>query len=269
MERILMLKINLLAITVTSLLSACASNSPPLAQETPLINKVAKGEPNHIKTSRSSVSVPAKSTCNMDMTTGRRPIPIVDFDNSVLDHSKGFLPNGAITCALTTDLLYPVKSMFRKYAEKGSFEGFDYEVRFNRGSIFLASSPNTAKWSISCKQDQMEDVVTCSMNKRGKLPLFVHLGSDGETTSFGLVTETYPSTEIAVKVGSNAKVAATSMGGLLSKSEITEQMKTNTTLITSYYDWPYKVKKVETHNIEGFSAGLTLMKKLHSESVFN
>jgi len=205
----------------------------------------------------------------MDMTTGRRPIPIVDFENSVLDHTKGFLPNGVITCKLGSDYAPIPKEKLRNYTEKGNFKGFDYKVRFNRGSIFLASAPNTAKWSISCKKDQMEDVVTCSMNKRGKAPLFVHLGSDGETTSLGLVTETYPNMEIAVKVGSNSKVAATSMGGLLSKSEITEQMKTNTTLITSYYDWPYKVKKVETHSIEGFSAGLILMKKLHRESIFN
>lgn len=269
MERISMLKINLLAITITSLLSACASNSPPLAQETPLMNEVAKGEPKHIKTSRYSVSVPVKSTCEMDMTTGRRPIPIVDFESSVLDHTKGFLPNGVKTCTLSTGIQIRVKEKFRDYTEQGSFEGFDYKVRFNRGSIFLTSSPNTAKWSISCKKDQMEDVVTCSMNKHGQAPLFVHLGSDGETATLGLVTETYPNMEIAVKVGSNAKVAETSMGGLLSRAEITEQMKTSNKLITSYYTWPYKTKKIETHNIEGFSAGLILMKKLHRESMFD
>ncbi len=263
-----MFKMNLLVITLTSLLSACASNSPPPAQEAPLMNKVTEGEPKHIKTSRSSVSVPAKSTCDMDMTTGRRPIPIVDFESSVLDHTKGFLPNGVKTCTLSTGIQSRVKEKFRDYTEQGNFEGFDYKVRFNRGSIFLASSPNTAKWRISCQKDQIEDVVTCSMKKFGKAPLFVHLGSDGETTSLGLVTETYPNMEIAVKVGSNAKVAETSMGGLLSRAEITEQMKTSNKLITSYYTWPSKVKKVETHSIGGFSAGLALMKKLHEEAKF-
>ena len=264
-----MLKTNLLAITLTSLLSSCATNSPSQAPETPLITKAIKDKPKRLTTSRAHFSAPVKNTCDMSMTRGRRPIPIVDFESSVLDHTKGFLPNGLITCALTTDLRYPIKEKFRNYTEKGNFEGFDYKVRFNRGSIFLASSPSTAKWRISCKKDAMENIVSCSMTKKGSVPLFIHLGSDGESASFGLLADTYPNTEIAVKVGSNTKISASSLAGILTKSEIIEQMKFNSTLITSYYNWPYKVKKVDNHSIEGFSAALILMKKLHRESIFN
>ena len=106
------------------------------------------------------------------------------------------------------------------------------------------------------------------MKKHGKVSLFIHLAPDGETTSLGLMTETYPDTESAIKLDRNDKIAATSMAGLLSKYEITEQMKSSNKLITSYYTWPYNVKKVEIHSIEGFSAGLTLMKKLHANSRF-
>ena len=195
-------------------------------------------------------------------------LPLVDFENSTLDYKKGFLPNGLLTCSVLPDSSYPTKYNVKHYYETGNFQGFDYKVGFSGGYIHLSSSPNTSKWKINCKKDAMESTVTCSMKKLGKVPLFVHLAPDGETTSLGLITETYPNTEIAVKVGNNDKIAATSMSGLLSKYEITEQMKSSNKLITSYYTWPYKVKKVEVHSIEGFSAGLALMKKLHAKSRF-
>jgi len=263
-----MLKINILAITLTSLLSACASSSPSPTQEPKLANavKIKAVQPK-------AVSVPSKSSddsiCKANTKYINSSLPLLDFANPALDYKKEFLPNGVLTCSVIPEVSYPVKNNVKHYYEVGTFQGFDYKVGFSGGFIHLSSSPNTAKWKINCKKDDMEDSVTCSMTKHNKTPLFVHLGADGETTSFGLVTDTYPHTEIAVKVGSNAKVAETSMGGLLSKFQITEQMKSSEKLITSYYAWPSKIKKVETHSIKGFNAGLTLMKKLFKESKFH
>ena len=258
-----MFKNKLLVITLTSLLSACASNSLTPTQEPKLANAEKS-----IFVQPKATSVSSKSSADGICKASRyinSSLPLVDFENPALNYKKGFLPQGIMTC----DVIPRNKQNVRFYNEVGTFQGFEYKVGFSGGFIHLASSPNTSKWKINCKKDDMEDAVTCSMKKHGKTPLFVHLGADGETTSLGLVTETYPNSEIAVKVGSNDKIASTSMNGLLSRTEITEQMKTSNKLITSYYTWPRKAKKVETHSIEGFNAGLLLMKRLHAESVFN
>jgi hypothetical protein len=241
----------LMSLTLVSL-SASASSSPAQSNDTRVSPKSSVG-----------------GICKVNENYINSSLPLLDFANPVLDYRKSFLPNGVLTCSVIPEASYPVKNNVKHYYEVGNFQGFDYKVGFSGGFIHLSPSPKTSKWKINCKKDDMEDSVTCSMTKHNKTPLFVHLGADGETTSFGLVTETYPHTEIAVKVGSNAKVAETSMGGLLSKSQITEQMKSSEKLITSYYAWPSKIKKVETHSIKGFNAGLTLMKKLFKESKFH
>jgi hypothetical protein len=261
-----MLKINILAITITSLLSACASSSPIQEAQFTNTNKTSSVQP------KANIEAPKPSVggiCNANKKYINSSLPLLDFANPVLDYRKSFLPNGVLTCSVIPEVSYPAKNNVKHYYEVGNFQGFDYKVGFSGGFIHLSPSPKTSKWKINCKKDDMEDSVTCSMTKHNKTPLFVHLGADGETTSFGLVTETYPHTEIAVKVGSNAKVDETSMGGLLSKYQITEQMKSSEKLITSYYAWPSKIKKVETHSIKGFNAGLTLMKKLFKESKFH
>jgi hypothetical protein len=256
-----MLKMNILAITLTSLLSPCASSSPTQEVQFTNTNKTSSVQP---KANTEAPNPSFDNICKANTSYVNSSLPLIDFANPILDYKKGFLPNGVLTC----DVIPRNKQNVRFYNEVGNFQGFDYKVGFSGGFIHLSSKPKTSIWKINCKKDDMEDAVTCSMKKHNKTPLFVHLGADGKTTSFGLVTDTYPHTEIAVKVGSNAKVAETSMGGLLSRTEITEQMKTSNKLITSYYTWPRKVKKVETHFIEGFSAALTLMKKLHHESKF-
>lgn len=263
MERTSMLKMNILAITLTSILSACASSSLTSTQD-PKLAKTAKSKSVQSKVASVSTKPSPDGICKASRDINSS-LPLVDFESPALDYKKGFLPEGVMTCYVIPRNKQNVKF----YNEVGTFQGFDYKVGFSGGFIHLSSSPKTSKWKINCKKDDMEGAVTCSMTKHGKTSLFVHLGADGETATFGLVTDTYPNTEIAVKVGSNSKVAATSMGGLLSKSEVIEQMKHSTKLITSYYTWPRKLKKVETHSIEGFSAGLTLMRKLHRESVFN
>lgn len=261
-----MFKSNVLVITLTTLLSACASSSTSLTEESKL-NKDAKSNSGQLKTNNPPIPT-EQGICEANSKYIDSSLPLVDFENSTLDYKKGFLPNGVLICSVLPDSSYPAKYNVKHFYEIGNFQGFDYKVGFSGGFVHLSSSPNTSKWKINCEKDAMESTVTCSMKKHGKVPLFVHLASDGETTSLGLMTETYPNTEIAIKVGSNDKIAATSMAELLSKYKITEQMKTSNKLITSYYTWPYNVKKVESHSIEGFSAGLTLMKKLHTESKF-
>lgn len=268
MERTSMLKINILAITLTSLLSACASNAPSPTQE-PQLTNAPKSNSVQPKVTGVAPKPSEGGICNANTKYINSSLPLLDFANPVLDYRKSFLPKGVLTCSVIPEVSYPAKNNVKHFYEVGTFQGFDYKLGFSGGFINLSSNPKTSKWKINCKKDDMEDAVTCSMKKHGKVPLFVHLGADGETTSLGLVTEAYPNMEIAVKVGTNAKVAAQSMSGLLSKSDITEQMKTSNKLITSYYAWPSKIKKVETHSIKGFNAGLTLMKKLHRESVFH
>lgn len=262
-----MLKINILAITLASLLSACASNSSSPTQEA-TVNNATKNNSVLLKHDSVTPDSTDVSICNPNGKYLDSSLPLVDYENPALDYKKGFLPNGVLTCSVISDSSIRTKYNIKHYYEVGNFQGFDYKVGFSGGFVHLSSSPKTPKWKINCEKDDMENTVTCSMKKHGKAPLFVHLGADGETTSFGLLTKTYPSTEVAVRVGSNDKIAATSIEELLSKHEITEQMKSSTKLITSYYTWPYNVKKVETHSIEGFSAGLTLMKKLHDELMF-
>jgi len=247
-------------------LAACASNAPTSTQDAQSATAASKDKPKPSTSSIASASLPVKNTCDMNMTVGRRPLPIVDPKSPVLDHTKGFLPDGVISCEVAPNYSYRVKERVRRYSEKGSFQGFDYEVFFTRGSIESASTPNGAKWLIRCKKDEMEDIVTCSMNKDQFL--YIHLGANGETTSFGMLAEPYPNTELAVKVGKNTKVSASSMAELMGKTQIIEQMKTNNKLITSYHEWPSQVKKVDKHEIDGFSVALTLMKKLHKESKF-
>jgi hypothetical protein len=267
-----MLKMNLIAITLTSLLFACASNDLAQAQDMPINSNAPKEDPRRYTTSPATASLPVESTCDMDMTTGRRPMPIVDFRNPVLEHSRGFLPDGVISCNLRSEYLGEEK--LRNYSEKGSYQGVEYEVFFSRGYLKVSATPDgkglssrtSPEWTINCTRDEMEESKTCSM-KKGEL--FIQLGSDGESTSLALIVETYPNSEIAVKVGDNTKITAYSMSGLLSKAEIVEQMKSNSKLITSYYNWPYKVKKVDKHSLDGFSVGLILMKKLHKESIFH
>ncbi|MBA6383661.1 hypothetical protein H4J45_09770 [Colwellia sp. BRX10-6] len=241
----------LMSLTLASL-SASASGSPEQSNDTRVSPKFSVG-----------------GICKVNEKYINSSLPLLDFANPVLDYKKDFLPNGVLTCSVIPEASYPVKNNVKHYYEVGNFQGFDYKVGFSGGFIHLSPSPKTSKWKINCKKDDMEDSVTCSMTKHNKTPLFVHLGADGETTSFGLVTDTYPNMEVAVKVGSNSKIAATSMAGLLSKSQITEQMKSSTKLITSYFIWPSKVKKVENHSIEGFNAALILMKKLYKQSTFN
>lgn len=248
-------------------LTACASNAPITTQAEQSLATTNKDKPKRSTTSKASTSLPLQNTCEMRMTTGRRPLPIVDPKTPVLDHSKGFLPNGVITCDLAPNYSYRAKERVRSYSEKGSYQGLDYEVFFSRGNLELASTPSKAKWLIRCKKDEMEEIVTCSMNKGGFL--YIHLSANGEKASFGMLAETYPNTELAVKVGNNTKVSASSMAGLMGKTEIIEQMKSNQELITSYYEWPSQVKKVKKHPIEGFSVALALMKKLHKESIFD
>lgn len=267
MERVQMLKINILVITLTSMLSACASSSSTSTQDAKLTNPVDSNS-GHVKSNRETSTPNDAGICKANKKYIDSSLPLIDFENPALDYKEGFLPNGVMTCSVISDSSYPAKHNVKHFYEVGNFQGFDYKVGFSGGFVHLSSSPKTAKWRINCKKDDMENNVTCSMKKHGKVPLFVHLASDGETASLGLLTETYPNAEIAVKVGSNKKITAISMEGLLSKYKIIEQMKSNTKLITSYYTWPYNVKKVETHSIEGFGAGLILMKKLHAEAKF-
>ena len=261
----------LMSVTLASL-SACASNGEAPAQGTQFDTAASNDKPTRSTVPQATARLPVESTCDMNMTTGRRPMPIVDFNKPVLDHVKGFLPNGVLSCNLRSE--YLGKEKLRNYSEKGSYQGVEYEVFFSRGYLKVSAAPDgkslssrrSPQWSIKCKYDEMEEAKTCSM-KKGEL--FVQLGSDGQTTSLGLLVETYPNTEIAVKVGDNTKIAAPSMAGLLSKVEIIDQMKNDNKLVTSYFNWPYKVKKVDKHSTDGFSVGLTLMKKLHRESMFN
>ena len=152
-----------------------------------------------------------------------------------------------------------------KPLETGEINGVAYTIHHEDGSAsFYNETPETSfrpvdeKWHVSCKDDAMTDVRSCSMSRSG----FFLLYQDSFYINVG--HETYPGTSVMFRVDGSQAFVALEDSGLSGRDAemLVAQIKEGSVLNTRHYSWPHHLSVDNKISTNGFREALDYLLSL-------
>ncbi|GAB1837405.1 hypothetical protein MyNCGM121_41850 [Achromobacter xylosoxidans] len=151
--------------------------------------------------------------------------------------------------------------------EEGEKSGIKYRFYHSDGSGTVAGDADNdisylrarpSNWSLSCKQDPMNDRRSCSA-ERGDLFLYY---SGGGTYFVGISGSKYPGSSISVRVDDGKVISASESNGFSAAQSkaILNSIKPGSKLATRYVDWPYQTNEDTVSNVYGTDVVLDYLK---------
>lgn len=158
-------------------------------------------------------------------------------------------------------------SLVTSLAEEGEKSGVKYRFYHLDGSGTIAGDKENdisyvrsgaKNWSLSCKQDPMNDRRSCSA-ARGDL--YIYYGG-GAAYFVGIAGSKYPGSSISVRIDDGKVISANESQGFSAAQSkaILGSIKPGSKLAARYVDWPYQTNKDTVSNVYGTHLVLEYLK---------